>query len=147
MKRLLSIACTTVLAGALSLATLQPAEAGNSRRAALITGLVVGGVAATVLTDRAHRGPRYHVHRGHGVRYGRGYAHPRHFGRGHVHPRVVHRRHAHRRHVHRSHVGRGNVWRQHVSYCYGRYRSYNHSTNQFLAYSGRYRTCRSPFIR
>lgn len=43
--------------------------------------------------------------------------------------------------------GHGQVWQQHVQYCYGRYRSYNHHTNLFLAYSGHYRHCRSPWIR
>ncbi|MEM6383965.1 MAG: BA14K family protein [Pseudomonadota bacterium] len=42
--------------------------------------------------------------------------------------------------------GRGHVWNQHVRYCYNRYRSYNHHNNLFLAYSGRYHHCRSPFI-
>lgn len=46
----------------------------------------------------------------------------------------------------RIRFGHGQIWRQHVSYCYGRYRSYNHHTNLFLAYSGHYRHCRSPWI-
>lgn len=42
--------------------------------------------------------------------------------------------------------GQGQVWQQHVSYCYNRYRSYNHHNNLFLAYSGQHHHCRSPWI-
>ncbi|MBV6656975.1 MAG: BA14K family protein [Devosiaceae bacterium] len=42
--------------------------------------------------------------------------------------------------------GSGPVWDQHVAYCLGRYRSYNPNTNLFLAYSGVYRQCASPYI-
>ena len=47
---------------------------------------------------------------------------------------------------HQVRFGHGPVWQQHVAYCYGRYRSYNHHSNLFLAYSGHYRHCRSPYI-
>ena len=47
---------------------------------------------------------------------------------------------------HRYRYGRGPIWRQHVAWCYGRYRSYNHHHNHFLAYSGYYRQCRSPYL-
>ena len=33
----------------------------------------------------------------------------------------------------------------HVAYCLGKYRSYNPATDTYLAYSGRYRRCRSPY--
>ena len=114
MKRFMSMACAAVLAGALALTTIQPAEAGNGRRGALIAGLIIGGVTATILSSQVHayRGHQYYYYGGRHVRF-----------------------------------GHGNIWRQHVSYCYGRYRSYNHHTNLFLAYSGHYRHCRSPWIR
>jgi uncharacterized membrane protein YeaQ/YmgE (transglycosylase-associated protein family) len=47
----------------------------------------------------------------------------------------------------RVRFGHGQVWQQHVAYCYGRYRSYNQHTNLFLAYSGQYHHCRSPWIQ
>lgn len=33
----------------------------------------------------------------------------------------------------------------HVEYCQGKYRSYNPTTDTYLAYSGRVRRCRSPY--
>ena len=33
----------------------------------------------------------------------------------------------------------------HVAYCLGKYRSYNPATDTYLAYSGQYRRCRSPY--
>jgi hypothetical protein len=33
----------------------------------------------------------------------------------------------------------------HVRWCLNRYRSYNPDTDRFLAYSGRYKRCRSPY--
>jgi hypothetical protein len=35
--------------------------------------------------------------------------------------------------------------RSHVSWCYDRYRSYNHRTNTFISYGGQHRHCISPF--
>jgi len=35
----------------------------------------------------------------------------------------------------------------HVRWCLNRYRSYNPDTDRFLAYSGRYKRCRSPYRR
>lgn len=34
---------------------------------------------------------------------------------------------------------------RHVEWCLNRYRSYNPRTNQFLAYDGYYKDCRSPY--
>ena len=112
MKRFLSLACVTLLAGSMVAVSVDRAEAHH--RGALIAGLIIGGVAATIVASqvRAHRGYQYYGYSGHRYRF-----------------------------------GHGPVWRQHVSYCYGRYRSYNHHTNLFLAYSGNYRHCRSPWIR
>lgn len=112
MKRFLTLACVAILAGAVALSSVQPAEAHN-RRGALVAGLIIGGVTAVILGSqvRAYHQPQYYMYYGQPVRF-----------------------------------GHGPVWQQHVSYCYGRYRSYNHHTNLFLAYSGHYRHCRSPYI-
>lgn len=114
MKRYLSLACVALLAGSMFAISLDTAEARNGRTGALIAGLIIGGVTATILTSqvRAHHGPQYYRYGGHQYRF-----------------------------------GQGQVWNQHVSYCYNRYRSYNHRTNLFLAYSGHHRHCRSPWIR
>ncbi|WP_375568375.1 BA14K family protein [Ahrensia marina] len=114
MKRFLSLAAVTLLAGSMFAVSVDTADAHNGRRGALIAGLIIGGVTATILASQvhAHRQPQYYMYRGHPVRF-----------------------------------GHGHMWNQHVQYCYGRYRSYNHHTNLFLAYSGNYRHCRSPWIR
>ncbi|MEM1287338.1 MAG: BA14K family protein [Pseudomonadota bacterium] len=124
MKRLLSISCAVLLAGAMALATVQPSEAGNGRRGALIAGLIIGGVTAGIAASHLHSRRHY------GGRYGYRQFRPQYY--------------SYRGQRHR--FGRGHMWRQHVSYCYNRYRSYNHNNNLFLAYSGHYRHCRSPFI-
>lgn len=36
-------------------------------------------------------------------------------------------------------------WNAHVRWCLDRYRSYNPRTNQYLAYDGYYKVCRSPY--
>ncbi|MCM2473692.1 BA14K family protein [Rhizobium sp. CG5] len=36
-------------------------------------------------------------------------------------------------------------WSSHVRWCLERYRSYNPQTNQYLAYDGYYKACRSPY--
>lgn len=114
MKRYLSLACVALLAGSMFAMSLDTAEARNGRNGALIAGLIIGGVTATILASQvqAYHGPQYYHYGGHQYRF-----------------------------------GQGQVWNQHVQYCYGRYRSYNHHTNLFLAYSGHYRHCRSPWIR
>ena len=114
MKRFLSLTAITLLAGSMFAVSVDTADAHNGRRGALIAGLIIGGVTATILSSqvRAHHGVQYYQYRGQPVRF-----------------------------------GYGPIWQQHVSYCYGRYRSYNHHTNLFLAYSGHYRHCRSPWIR
>ncbi len=89
----------------------------HHRHGALVAGLIVGGVTAAILSSQVHS---------------------------------HHYRHRHQYYVYHGHpvrFGHGPMWQQHVSYCYGRYRSYNHNTNLFLAYSGNYRHCRSPWIR
>lgn len=50
-------------------------------------------------------------------------------------------------HGHRYTFGSGPLWGYHLSYCQGRYRSYNPHTNLFLAYSGNHHHCRSPYIQ
>jgi hypothetical protein len=113
MKRFLSLAAIALLAGSMVAVSVDTADAHN-RRGALIAGLIIGGVTATILASQIHgyHQPQYYVYRGHPVQF-----------------------------------GHGHLWQQHVHYCYGRYRSYNHHTNLFLAYSGNYRHCRSPWIR
>ncbi|MBV6658197.1 MAG: BA14K family protein [Devosiaceae bacterium] len=113
MKTMLFAACALVLAGAMTLATVEPTQAHN-HRGAFVAGLIIGGVAGAISANQVRRyhGRQYYTYGGH--RYA---------------------------------FGRGQVWNQHVQYCYGRYRSYNHRTNLFLAYSGNYRHCRSPWIR
>ena len=112
MKRFLSLACVALLAGSMVAVSVDRAEAHN--RGALIAGLIIGGVAATIVASQvhAHRGYQYYGYAGHRYRF-----------------------------------GHGPMWQRHVSYCYSRYRSYNHHTKLFLAYSGNYRHCRSRWIR
>jgi hypothetical protein len=115
MKRFLSLAAVTLLAGSMFAVSVDTADAHNGRRGALIAGLIIGGVTATILSSQVHRQyhqPQYYRYQGRQVRF-----------------------------------GHGQMWNQHVQYCYRRYRSYNHHTNLFLAYSGNYRHCRSPWIR
>jgi len=77
-----------------------------------------------------HRGYRHYRPRPHYRPY---YSHRRYYRPGYrvyVAPPVVYRR------------GYGG---SHVEWCLSRYRSYNPSTNRFLAYGGVYRVCRSPY--
>jgi hypothetical protein len=48
---------------------------------------------------------------------------------------------------HRFAFGSGPLWSHHLQYCTHRFRSYNPHTNLFLAYSGGYHHCRSPYIQ
>jgi hypothetical protein len=48
---------------------------------------------------------------------------------------------------HRYALGSGPLWAHHLDYCTHRFRSYNPHTNLFLAYSGGYHHCRSPYIQ
>ncbi|MFK7792648.1 MAG: BA14K family protein [Devosiaceae bacterium] len=115
MKRLFVAAAMVLLAGSMTAATINTAEARNGQRGALIAGLIIGGVAAGILASQVQRQyhqPQYYAYRGQRVRF-----------------------------------GHGQMWQQHVHYCYNRYRSYNHHTNLFLAYSGRHHHCRSPWIQ
>ncbi|MBO6673936.1 MAG: BA14K family protein [Rhizobiales bacterium] len=48
---------------------------------------------------------------------------------------------------HRYAFGAGPLWSHHLHYCTHRFRSYNPHTNLFLAYSGGYHHCRSPYIQ
>lgn len=50
-------------------------------------------------------------------------------------------------HGQRYTFGHGPLWAHHLSYCQDRYRSYNANNNLFLAYSGGYHHCRSPYIQ
>lgn len=114
------------LAGLLSVSTLsvtsQQAKAGDAD--ILIAG-AAGLVAGAIIANNAHHGTIEVHHR----RYG--HFGPRHrYGPGGYHgpsPRMIR-------------------WRRHVNWCYNRYRSYDHRTNTFVAYSGRVRDCRSPFV-
>ncbi len=115
MKRVFVAAAMLLLAGSMTMATIDTADARNGRNGALIAGLIIGGVTAGIIASQVQRQyhqPQYYRYQGRQVRF-----------------------------------GHGQMWNQHVQYCYGRYRSYNHHTNLFLAYSGHHRHCRSPWIR
>jgi hypothetical protein len=122
MKRLFVAAAAVLLAGSMTAAAVDPAEAGNNRRGALVAGLIIGGVTAGIVASQLNNHRQYH--RGRHV-YRQQY--------------YVHRQQ-------RVRFGRGQLWHQHVAYCHNRYRSYNRHNNLFLAYSGQYRHCRSPWI-
>lgn len=122
MKRYLSLAAVLMLAGSMFAVSVDTADAHDGRRGALVAGLIIGGVTAGILANQVYAQPRV-------------YAHPHRQQRVHV------------RHYQPQPVINQHVWQQHVSYCYGRYRSYNHHTNLFLAYSGQHRACRSPWVQ
>lgn len=122
MRRFIMAAAAVLLAGSMSAATFDPAEARNGRNGALIAGLIIGGVTAGIVASQLHQ--------------------QRHYRHGHYQYRqqyYVHRQQ-------RVRFGHGQMWHQHVAYCHNRYRSYNQSNNLFLAYSGQYHHCRSPWI-
>lgn len=131
MKTLVALGLAGLLGFSTLTATTQQAKAGDAD--VFIAG--AAGLLAGAIIANSGNGGTVHVHHRRYGYYGPGLHHgPRHYGPRHYappqygpHPRKIR-------------------WRRHVSWCYDRYRSYNHHTNTFVAYSGRVRECRSPFI-
>ncbi len=85
-------------------------------------------------------GPGYYPGRHYyGNRY---YFGPRYYGPGYYSYRYFRPDYGYR-HYRPGYVRRG--YSAHVNWCLSRYRSYNPATNRYLAYSGLYRVCYSPY--
>ncbi|MCU0832424.1 MAG: BA14K family protein [Rhizobiaceae bacterium] len=142
MKTLIAAAFAACVGAAAAMpaaqaAPLAPAPAIQSATLDLVTP-VAGGQRWNEENPVIHYGKPWKKKRRHGVylQFGWGYPHP-HWG---VHPGIIY---------HPRPVIRPNpvirLTRAHISWCYNRYRTYDHHTNLFVAKHGRHKHCVSPY--
>ena len=162
---LMVIAVTVgLVAGSVS-ANASPLVAGNGDGGNTLAAHASGSSAGANVVLIRSRGQARRGHRSHRRSHRRGYR--KGVRRGYHKGRYYGKRYRHRRYGYNHFYGgywypyawwvgpaigttiviqsRANSQSAHVNWCLDRYRSYNPNTDMFLAYSGRYKPCISPY--